>query len=533
MYAERSLRVRISKQEKSSDSANETDRDNRIDLGNGQMDNATEMIKQIIQIERKHEMHSKSVLEVNYWIFLRRWIIVDLKSEKHHQSNTDIKGKVSGAGKLKIGLELLRNSYFRHYKAPKETRAMIFSHPRRVFRDGVYECTYTSLLAEAFPGSLMLERPDPYQHLSPIPEKHIIYVDRSIVESNISYKWNTLFCKKKKRQAIAEILNQIGPVIEEINETFHVSLSKQHYADSVYRHVILYRSKRRYYEKLVRKYKPKVIMEVVSYLPECLILSELGKKYKIPTVELQHGIIDETHPAYHFGPDIKLPQLPDYIFVFSDYWKELVPSPFTDKQIKVTGYPYFERDVRKYKERMEKERESGQEEIRICFISQWTIGAALSKLALELEDKLRETGKSYKIFYKLHPGEFKDWKEKYPRLAESSIEVVGQGDMSLYEMFAGCQIQIGVASTAIFEGLGFGLKTLIYRISDAEMFQQVCDKGYASYINGVEDILKEMQLDHSKKQEQSFWKMNSLETMKEELETIIRESNDGIQPQKM
>lgn len=488
------------------------------------MDKAVELIEKLIQIEQKYNMYEKEVYGVKYWIFLRRWITVDLKSEKHHNTNTDIKGNISRTEKMKIGWKLICNSYFRRYSVPKDVKVMISSHPRRVLHEGMYECTYTSILAEALPDALLLERPNPYEHLDPIPEKNILYVDRSIIESNIFYKWIDIVCKKKKANLLKEIKQQIGPVLDEINRVYQVNFSIEHYTMAVYRHILLYRSKRKYYEKLIKKYKPKVIMEVVSYLPECLILSELGKKYRIPTIELQHGVIDATHPAYNFGPGVDLPQLPDYIFEFSDYWKAVAPKTFSQEQIKVVGYPYFERELKKYKkEKTEPEKENFTK--KICFISQWTIGTALSQLAIRLEQLLKEAGENYKIYYKLHPGEYKDWKEKYPWLLNSDIEVIKQGDISLYEMFSECHIQIGVASTAIFEGMGFGLKTLIYQISDAEVFEEACNKGYARFINHAEEILEEVKsLEIGNTEErQSFWKMNSLQNILDELNMIMGE----------
>ena len=41
-----------------------------------------------------------------------------------------------------------------------------------------------------------------------------------------------------------------------------------------------------------------------------------------------------------------------------------------------------------------------------------TIGRELSKLAVELSGKIQ--GTDYKIIYKLHPGEYQDWKNRYP-----------------------------------------------------------------------------------------------------------------------
>ena len=105
-----------------------------------------------------------------------------------------------------------------------------------------------------------------------------------------------------------------------------------------------------YYLKLLDKVKPKIIIEVVSYSFNNLLINEVAKKYKIPTIELQHGTIGRYHIAYNFKKQIYLPTFPDYIFLFGEYWKNNTRFPISNGKLKVTGFPYFEHKMNITKE---------------------------------------------------------------------------------------------------------------------------------------------------------------------------------------
>jgi hypothetical protein len=89
------------------------------------------------------------------------------------------------------------------------------------------------------------------------------------------------------------------------------------------------------------------------------------------------------------------------------------------------GYPYFEKRLNAYND---------VERIRqLLFISQGSIGEELSRFALKIHDDDRI---DYEIVYKLHPGEYDRWKDEYPWLAESNVQVIDGPEPPLYRLFA-------------------------------------------------------------------------------------------------
>jgi hypothetical protein len=63
--------------------------------------------------------------------------------------------------------------------------------------------------------------------------------------------------------------------------------------------------------------------------------------------------------------------------------------------------------------------------------------------------------------YKPHPGEVDRWREEYPWLVDAPVDVVGADGPPLHRLFAESRAQVGVYSTALYEGLRFGLETYL------------------------------------------------------------------------
>lgn len=73
----------------------------------------------------------------------------------------------------------------------------------------------------------------------------------------------------------------------------------------------------KYYEKIFKKKKPKIIMEQCYYSFHKMVLNEVAKKQKILVVELQHGVMGMGHPAYNIL-EKNIASFSDYIFLFSE-----------------------------------------------------------------------------------------------------------------------------------------------------------------------------------------------------------------------
>lgn len=179
---------------------------------------------------------------------------------------------------------------------------------------------------------------------------------------------------------------------------------------------------------------------------------------KIPTIELQHGVMSGSI-AYNYPKKSDVKQFPDYIFVFSDYWKKCAEFPIDDKNIKVVGYPYLEEKEKQYNKIFTEKR--GRNKKVVLFLSQWTIGNELSKMAVEFSEICDE---EYEIIFKLHPGEYENWKRNYPWLEkEDKIKVIDSLKHNIYEYFAMSDYQVGVSSTAIYEDWNLGWKLIFIK----------------------------------------------------------------------
>ena len=218
------------------------------------------------------------------------------------------------------------------------------------------------------------------------------------------------------------------------------------------------------YKKLLKRIKPKIVIVIVSYGKENFI--EVCKEMNILVIELQHGVISKYHVGYSYeGKKARKETFPDYFFTFGDYWSLVVNFPVESKRIISTGYPFFENQKKAYK--------STKKKNQILFISQPTSGGeTLSKLAAELSNLEHF---DYHVVYKLHPRESYSWKNLYPWLLECKAEVIDHKGKQLYQLFAESKIQIGINSTALYEGLGFNLRTYILDEPGIEYMQSLLD----------------------------------------------------------
>jgi hypothetical protein len=177
------------------------------------------------------------------------------------------------------------------------------------------------------------------------------------------------------------------------------------------------------------------------------------KTLKIPVIELQHGTIHKYHFAYSFPGSRRTKRtFPDYLFTFGDFWKKCVEFPIKKDCIFSVGYPFLEKEAAKYFEVIKKN--------QILFISQGSSGKELSKFAVDVTNY---SDLNYNVVYKLHPGEYHRWKREYPWLYKERDKIkIVEESIPLYRLMAESKTQVGVSSTAIYEGLYFGLNTYIY-----------------------------------------------------------------------
>jgi hypothetical protein len=248
-------------------------------------------------------------------------------------------------------------------------------------------------------------------------------------------------------------------------------------------------------------------------------VNSIAKIKNIPTIELQHGIIGKNTIAYNFYKKMNIATFPDFIFLFGDFWKNEARFPINDSKLISVGWPYYEIKRNRYLKLKEKNLKN-----KILFLSQGTVGKDLSKIAFEVSKMLDPN--YYKIIYKLHPCECSRWIKEYPWLVGSNIDVICSNENDIHFYFSQASAQVGVYSTAIFEGLSYGLKTFICKLYKYYTMNVLYEKEYAILIETATELsshLKKLcEANITKTNVDQFFKNNSLDNIKKNIETIIK-----------
>ena len=261
-----------------------------------------------------------------------------------------------------------------------------------------------------------------------------------------------------------------------INSEFGVCFERGYLEELLMRKYCYYRVGIIAVYKLLKRVRPKIIVEVVGYSDARLIINEVASELGIPTYELQHGIIDKKHIAYNFAIKRNYAFFPDKMLIWGEHFRE-AKFPIEDENIIVTGFPYFEKNIRLFPPK------SNTVALRILVLSQPEYSEKLLQQIMELLDLLDEAGECYSLVYKPHPEEYRYYgSDKWDVFKKYENAILAPQGVSLYEWFSKSNIQVSVSSTAVYEGLAYGLKTFLYSVDQTNMYMNtLVDEEYAHY----------------------------------------------------
>jgi hypothetical protein len=228
------------------------------------------------------------------------------------------------------------------------------------------------------------------------------------------------------------------------------------------------------WRRLIRRLDPEIAVVLVGYMRETFV--EACQMEGVPVVELQHGVVYPEHVGYAY-PTTEPSVFPDYFLTFGEFWNDAASYPLHPEQIRSVGYPYLERRT------MELDDIDATGEV--VFISQGTIGADLSRVALETAERLDRD-----VVYKLHPGEQDRWKRDYPWLSGSEVRVVDGSDVALYDLLNRATAVVGVNSTALYEALAFDADVYVLPFTGVSAMERLVDAGGAVRVEDTSAIVK-------------------------------------------
>ena len=464
--------------------------------------------------EIKHDLQIKNVDGFQYWNYMRRDMTMSFKDEyaslePAFYAEMKEQGREGLLLKLKKAMLLLIPDTG---SGAVKSDCLFLCHSRRQEIDGKMVSIYSDYVADRFPGSVTLQRSGLGKYKRDrIYSRNLYFLDKISVKSYIYRYLMELFKRGEYRRVREQVYSDMEEPFRDLSENYGLHPDPDAFADRVTILYYLYKYRRPRLEKLLKKISPRVIVEVVGLSFDAKIINELSYDLGIETIELQHGTggLSLNYPE---GKVMK--QFVKWYFAFGDFWKAEMKPPISSDHVISAGFPYHDMEMEAYPP---EKRESGKN--TVIFLSSRKYGKELSEVAAELKKLRPET----KVIFKLHPREYGEYKEKYTALRDVDLEVVDDNKTPLYALFSRCSMQVGVESTAIYEGMGFGLKTFIWDIPRAAAMRALVNSGAATLFQDAKELSSLMERGEGEGtgyDSDSIWKKDSLNTIEREIRRI-------------
>lgn len=217
------------------------------------------------------------------------------------------------------------------------------------------------------------------------------------------------------------------------------------------------------YRALLRRHRIKTVYVVVAYFHQHIVgaARDLG----IRVVELQHGAISPFHLGYSYPGRPAVADQPDELWCFGSYWTDVADLPAGMKTA-VAGAPFLPTAGPKDPQ-------------RVVFLSQGTIGTEL----LHVAESVAKEHPALEVLFRLHPSE---------RAADYTIPARVQlsTDGDTLDLLATATYQVGVATTALFEGMALGCRTAVANLPGHEYLEPAIARGHAMLMSDPTQLTK-------------------------------------------
>lgn len=249
-------------------------------------------------------------------------------------------------------------------------------------------------------------------------------------------------------------------------------------ANAVLTEAVYGRAWRELARALMSRGRPRALVVLCAYDQHIPFQLE-ARARRIPIIELQHGVIHESHPGYVFGSSAAPPHAPDHLVVFGEHYGHDLErsSSYWARRWSVGGHPWLKA------KRSEHARTPPEDTVVLFGQNVASVRERLSALALELRERLP----TVRLVLKPHPAE-EDAAAVYAPLRERGIELAPPGSDS-YELLARCRVAVSVFSTIAVEALAFRCVSVVMRSPNwFEDIRTFVAAGFLRAADGADDV---------------------------------------------
>lgn len=361
--------------------------------------------------------------------------------------------------------------------AVERAELLVAAHPRQLLHEGRYICPYTQpLLWSTQHSRHLLVGHFQGRYFAPDAAERTSYVDLALAAAHAAFRARELV----GRGLPASTRAQIAKLAQQLRRQLGAAPPEHALERRIRTAVLSALGLRPLLGRLLDRVRPRLVLNVVGYRLVNQLLTLAARERGIPVAELQHGTLGAAHAGYNFAPGRRPPAYPDQLLLFGEIWREVTPGlPLPAAATPAIGYAWLELQRARYPRSR-----SGTRPQRVLFLSQRGIGRELAGIAVQLQQ--RQVG--VEICYRLHPSEGLRWQQLYPELASSGVQVEKADARPLYAAQAAADVQVGVYSTALLEGVAFGLQTYLVALPGHEQLAFLIEAGIAQRVGSAEAL---------------------------------------------
>jgi hypothetical protein len=426
-------------------------------------------------IEKELALDQSVIEGVPWWDMLRypifQGILQDLdllEKPKQNGKQQILKDKISRS--YKILFDIFGVFSPRSPLWVKKNSILIWGHPRRKYQDECYIDLYVDPFIDFLPHSskyAVLEKAEAHGHLKPVATKNLYYLD--IIQSMA----RIFYSIRRNTKKLDGDFGKVEELERKLKQVFDIDLNVKNQVNTAILHW------KSIYPLMYRFFKlkqPSHFFIVVSAAHEAIISA--AKAARVPTYELQHGSPARGKLNYDYSSGLIKKSFPDYFLSFGEYWSSAAVLPLPRQRVIPFGYPYLTKKVIEYSN-------LSLQKDQLLIVSQSVHARALAKLAIAI---IQIHTSKIKVVFKPHPAELYHGEPDYFKSLRLAGVTIPDENADLYLLFAQSAWQVGVYSTALYEGLCFGAACFLVRLPGFEQMKPLVDIGLARLIDDHHDI---------------------------------------------
>ena len=450
----------------------------------GPSPNVSQLLLGFIAFEEREQLFERSLLSVQYWPLIRHDVFRETieslgLAERAHLRVEELPVKHWLGPQLQTLPTTLARSRLAHAPAAD---LLIAAHPRKVLHEGNYICPYSQpLLWGTTCSRVVLEGHFQGRYFAQGSGEVTRYVDATLVRAHAEFRLRELRGAGLPKPA----KHEVSALVERLRGALGGAPPTAAVMRRVRTAVLSALGLLPRLERLLDAVRPRLVVEVVGYRLVNQLLTLAAHRRGLPVAELQHGTLGAGHPGYNFALGRKPPSFPDYLLLFGDAWRATPGLPLDAEHTPAIGYGWLDLQRARY---APSQRAAPR---RILFLSQRGIGRELARVASELRARLPQ--QAFEIVYRLHPSEGIDWQTAYPELTHAGIRVERAEECALYASQSSAHVQVGVYSTALLEGVAFGLETYLVELPGHEQLAVLTSSRAANTVADAEELAQQLQ----------------------------------------